>query len=244
MIEIIPAIDLMGGKCVRLTQGDYDRATSYRYTPADMARRYADAGVTRIHLVDLDGARAGRPCNLRALEAIASLGTVDTEWGGGIKTDDDLRDIFNAGAGHAIIGSTAVKEPQLMEEWLRTRGGDSIILGADLRDGRVATGGWLEDSGLTADTLLDRFIPCGLSEAIVTDIGKDGMLLGPATTLYLELKEKYPAITFTVSGGISSMDDIHLLDNLGLRRVIVGKAIYEGHIALEDISRFIINSHI
>lgn len=241
MIQIIPAIDLIDGRCVRLTQGDYGRQTTYDPTPEEMARRYADAGIGRLHLVDLDGAKAGRPCNLKVLERISALGIIDIEWGGGIKSREGLESVFAAGAGHAIIGSLAVRNPELMEEWLEEFGGDRILLGADLRDGKVSVGGWLEDSPLTVDDLLERFIPHGLSETITTDISRDGMLAGPSTELYLGLKERYPGVAFTVSGGISSIDDIRELDRLGLPRVIVGKAIYEGRIRLREIADFLLN---
>ncbi|MDE6533824.1 MAG: 1-(5-phosphoribosyl)-5-[(5-phosphoribosylamino)methylideneamino]imidazole-4-carboxamide isomerase [Muribaculaceae bacterium] len=239
MIQIIPAIDIIDGKCVRLSQGDYNRLTTYTPTPADMAKAYADAGVTRLHLVDLDGAKAGHPCNLPALEEIASLGLIDIEWGGGIKDRNGLENVLDAGAGHAIIGSLAVRQPEIMEEWLEEFGGDKIILGADLRDGRVSVGGWLEDSSLTIHDLMERFLPHGLTEVITTDISKDGMLSGPSTDLYIGLTKRYPGVTFTVSGGISSMEDIYELDRLDLSRVIVGKAIYEGRITLREITDFI-----
>lgn len=238
MIQIIPAIDIIGGKCVRLSQGDYNRQTTYAATPVDMAKAYADAGITRIHLVDLDGAKAGRPCNLRVLEEIASSGFPEIEWGGGIKDRKGLEDVLDAGAGHAIIGSLAVKQPQLFEEWLGEFGGGKIILGADLRNGKVSVSGWLEDSPLTIHDLMGRFLPHGLTEVITTDISKDGMLSGPSTEMYLDLMKRYPGVTFTVSGGISSMEDIESLDRLGLPRVIVGKAIYEGRVTLRDIAAF------
>ena len=239
MIEIIPAIDIINGQCVRLSQGDYGKQTTYASTPVEMARLYADAGVRRIHLVDLDGAKAGHPCNLPTLREIAALGSLDIEWGGGIKSREDLEKVLEAGAGHAIIGSLAVKQAELMEEWLTEFGGDKIILGADLRNGKVAVSGWLEDSSLSIESLLDRFIPFGLKEAIVTDISKDGMLQGPSTTLYTDLAQRYPGITFTVSGGISSMADIDSLNALGLPRVIVGKAIYENRISLSDLKPYL-----
>lgn len=232
---IIPAIDIIAGRCVRLTQGDYGRQTTYSATPLDMAKRYADVGVTRIHLVDLDGAKAGAPMNLPVLEEIAGKTGLDIEWGGGIKSRQALADVLNSGAGHAIIGSLAVKQPELMERWLSEFGGEKIILGADLRDGKVSVNGWLEDSKMDVDDLIKRFLPYGLKEAIVTDISKDGMLSGPSTQLYLDLMEKYPDIIFTVSGGISSMKDIETLHDLGLTRVIVGKAIYEGCISIKEL---------
>lgn len=239
MIEILPAIDIIDGGCVRLTQGDYSRQSTYDMTPVEMARRYAGAGVKRIHLVDLDGARMGRPCNLRVLEDIAALDLLDIEWGGGIKETSDLEAVFNAGGAHAIIGSVAVRRPDLMETWLGRFGGDKIILGADLRNGKIAVNGWTDDSPLSAEDLIDRFIPCGLKEVITTEISRDGTLGGPATDLYLTLAAKYPEIIFTVSGGISSINDIIELDRLGLPRVIVGKAIYEGRITTDEIASFI-----
>lgn len=239
MIELIPAIDLIGGECVRLSQGDYGKKTTYGVTPADMARRYADAGISRLHLVDLDGAKASHPENLHVLEEIARLGLMKIEWGGGIKSDAHLKDVFNAGADYAIIGSVAVKEPDLMSGWLAEYGGERIILGADLRDGNVAVSGWMEHSQLTIDDLIRHFQPAGLKSVICTDISRDGMLQGPNTELYTSLSRRYEDIIFTVSGGISSMSDIETLDSLGLPRVIIGKAIYEGRITLEDLDTFI-----
>lgn len=235
MIEIIPAIDIIDGRCVRLSQGDYERKTTYESTPEDMTRIYAECGIRRIHLVDLDGAKAGHPCNLDSLRKITALQLVDTEWGGGIKSRADLDAVFEAGAGHAIIGSLAVKDPSLMEAWLKEFGGEKIILGADLRNGKVSVSGWLEDSDLEIDDIIIRFLPFGLREVIVTDISKDGMLQGPDFALYAGLVKRFPDITFTVSGGISCAGDIRLLDSLGLPRVIVGKAIYEGLISPEEL---------
>lgn len=239
MIEIIPAIDLIDGKCVRLSQGDYDRCTDYGTSPVDMAKMFLDNGLRRIHVVDLDGAKASSPRNLHVLEKIARLNGVEVEWGGGIKTDRSLTDVFNAGGTYAIIGSVAVRQPELMSRWLDTYGGERLVLGADVRDGKVAVSGWLEDTADTIDSLIDRFKPHGLSQAICTDISKDGMLSGPAFGLYTDLSEKYPEIIFTVSGGISSVDDIIHLDELGLKRVITGKALYEKRITLDELRRFV-----
>ena len=236
MIEIIPAIDLIDGRCVRLSQGDYDRQRTYDASPLDMAHRFADAGIRRLHLVDLDGAKAARPCNLHVLETIASATDLDIEWGGGIKDCEALSSVFSAGAGHAICGSIAVRQPDDFCAWLEEFGGDRIILGADVREGRVAVSGWLEDSVQTVDALIDAYLPYGLSEVICTDISRDGMLNGPSFNLYTRLQAAYPTVTFTVSGGISSMDDIRRLDALGLPRVIVGKALYESRITLDEIS--------
>ncbi len=239
MIEIILAIDIIDGKSVRLRQGDYGQKTVYDVTPLDMVRKYSVAGVKRVHLVDLDGAKCGKPCNLRILKEITDSVDIDIEWGGGIKDDVGLESVFAAGAKHAIIGSVAVKNPELMERWLTRYGGSRIILGADVRGDKVAVAGWTEDSSLTIDNLLQRFVPFGLTECIVTDISKDGMLTGPNFALCKELSARWPSVKFTVSGGISSMADIIHLDELGLPRVIVGKAIYEDKINLDEISSFI-----
>jgi len=239
MIQIIPAIDIIDGRCVRLSQGDYGRQRTYDASPLDMACRFADAGISRLHLVDLDGAKASHPCNLKVLEAIASATDLDIEWGGGIKSREALNDIFSAGAGHAICGSVAVHQPDDFRSWLTEYGPQRIILGADVREGRVAVSGWLEESALTIDALINTFLPDGLTEVICTDISRDGMLEGPSFDLYTRLQTAYPKVIFTVSGGISSMDDIRRLDTLGLPRVIVGKALYESRITLDDISSFI-----
>ncbi len=243
MIEIIPAIDLIDGRCVRLTQGDYSRMTSYPASPLEMSRLFAEAGIRRLHIVDLEGAKASEPRNLETLRLIASQGLLSIEWGGGIKSRESLEAVFDAGAQYAIIGSIAVTRPDLMEQWLSEFGGRKIILGADIKDGRVKVNGWLDDSLFTIHDLIDRFIPLGLSEVICTDISRDGMLLSPSTELYLALKERYPRLTFTVSGGISSIDDIRELNRLGISRVIVGKAIYENRISLKEIAGFIAQSH-
>ena len=235
MIQIIPAIDLMEGRCVRLIRGDYGQKKVYDANPADMARRFADTGVKRIHLVDLDGAKAGEPRNLKVLEAIASAVSCELEWGGGIGYSEALKSVFSAGATHAIAGSVAALQPQLFEEWLGLYG-PAILLGADVREGRIAVKGWLEEAPLTIEDLVQRFLPLGLKESIVTDISRDGMLEGPSSALYERLQKAFPTLSFTVSGGISSMDDIRALDAIGLQKVIVGKAFYEQRITLKDIA--------
>ena len=234
MIQIIPAIDIIGGRCVRLTQGDYGRRKVYDADPADMVRRYCDCGVSRIHVVDLDGAKVSAPCNLPLLERLANVSTVPIEWGGGISGDDALQQVFDAGAGMAIIGTLAALQPEVFAGWLQ-RYGARMILGADLDGDAVAVKGWQQTVPLGIDALLERFIPEGLQEVICTDIRRDGMLQGPSTALYTRLQSRYPNLSFTVSGGISGMQDIRDLNGAGLRKVIVGKAIYEGRITLEDI---------
>ena len=234
MIKITPAIDPIEGRCVRLTRGDYLQKTVYDGSPVDVARSYADCGVERIHLVDLDGAKLGSPQNLRTLEAIAKAVSCELEWGGGLGSDEALKGAFDAGATHAVIGSVAVRQPDLLEAWLKQYGA-KIILGADVRDERIAISGWRDSSPLGIEDLVSRFLPMGLQECIVTEISRDGMLQGPAASLYVRLQREFPTLSFTVSGGIGSMSDIHMLDALHLRKVIVGKAIYENHITLEDI---------
>lgn len=240
MINIIPAIDLIDGKCVRLTKGDYNQKKEYSASPLDMAFRYQDVGIQRLHLVDLDGAKSSSPKNLHVLEEIATRTSLDIEWGGGIKSDEALRDAFNAGANHLIIGSVAASQPERFAQWLDVYGGNRLILGADVSDGRVAINGWLEKSETTIEELIDRFRSHGLREVICTDITKDGMLQGPTFELYARLQDVYPEQDIIVSGGISSIDDIFKLDEMKLRHVIVGKAIYEGRIVLEDIEKFTI----
>ena len=237
MINVIPAIDLIDGKCVRLTKGDYNQKKQYDASPVDMALRYQDIGIRRLHVVDLDGAKSSSPRNLHVLEEIAIRTSLEIEWGGGIKSDQALYDAYNAGADYLIIGSVAVTKPDLFARWLDEYGGNRLILGADVHDGRVAINGWLQKSRQTIDALIDRFVPHGLSEVICTDISKDGMLQGPTFDLYARLQEKYPEQDIIVSGGISKMDDIRRLNEMRLRHVIVGKAIYEGRITLEELRR-------
>lgn len=238
MIQLIPAIDIIDGRCVRLSKGDYESKKVYDASPLDMAMAYADCGVRRIHLVDLDGAKQSAPANLQTLEAIASKVDIEIEWGGGISSDAALADAFNAGATCGIIGTVAALKPELFRGWLKKFGPARMILGSDVRDRKVAVKGWLEDTELTIDTQIDGFLPDGLSQVICTDISKDGMLQGPAVALYEDLQAKYPSVDFTVSGGISSMADIETLESRKLRKVIIGKAIYEGRITLADIEKW------
>ena len=241
MIQIIPAIDLIEGRCVRLTQGDYGQKKIYDGEPADLARQYADTGVQRIHLVDLDGAKAGEPRNLKVLEAISAAVSCELEWGGGIGSSEALQAVFSAGATHAIAGSVAAFRPEVFASWL-SRYGARMVLGADVRDGRIAVKGWLEEAPLTIEELVQRFLPMGLRECIVTDITRDGMLQGPSSALYRRLQSAFPQLSFTVSGGISSMEDIRALDRLGLQKVIVGKALYEQRITLKDLKEWLQNA--
>ena len=239
---IIPAIDLIDGRCVRLTQGDYGQKKEYSADPLDMAKQYEDCGVSRLHIVDLDGAKAKQPCNLRTLEKIASGTSLDIEWGGGIKDSVSLRSALDAGAGRIICGSVAVDNREEFLSWLSEFGSSKIILGADVKDGKVATHGWLKDSGLTLAELMDWYVPAGLTQMICTDISKDGMLQGPDFEFYVDLKRAFPTVDVTLSGGISCMADIEKAAQLGLHSVIVGKAIYEGRISLKEIESWLLNA--
>lgn len=232
---ILPAIDIIGGRCVRLSQGDYNQQTQYEATPVDMVKQYVAHDFKRIHVVDLDGAKASSPQNLDTLSELAAVPGAEIEWGGGIKSVEALGEVLDAGAKYAVVGSVAAKQPELFEQWLKMFGPERIVLGADVREGRVAVNGWQEEMDVTIDDLVDRFLKYGLSQVICTDISRDGMLQGPATELYVRLQKKYPEVDFTVSGGISSMADIHALKAAHLRRVIVGKAIYEGRITLDEL---------
>lgn len=242
MIDIIPAIDLIDGHCVRLTQGDYSKTKVYEENPVDMALRYADCGVRRLHVVDLDGAKAKAPCNLHLLERMATATTLDIEWGGGIKNTDALRLAIDAGASRVICGSVAVDNPALFAEWLHSFTPKRIILGADVRNGKVATHGWLRESSISVYELTDEFLPHGLSQLICTDIAKDGMLQGPDFSFYTELQQHYPSVNITLSGGVSSMNDIEKAHSLGIRAIIIGKAIYEGKITLKELEQWLQNA--
>lgn len=234
-IEIIPAIDIINGRCVRLTQGDYAREKVYDVDPVAMAGKYAEAGVRRIHIVDLDGARSSEPCNLDVLRRMASSVECEIEWGGGIKSEDSLKMVLDCGAHCAIVGSMAARQPDLMKQWLDRYGADRVVLGADVREGLIAVNGWSETVSISVSALISEFLSHGLNNVICTDISRDGLLAGPATELYTALQQEFPDVDVTVSGGISSMRDIAELDRLGLRKVIVGKAIYENRISLDDI---------
>lgn len=233
MIEIIPAIDVIDGQCVRLSQGDYDRRSTYYKDPLEVALRYEECGVRRLHLVDLDGAKQSMPANLAVLERIASHTGLEIQYGGGIKSREALEEVFSSGAGRAICGSIAVRSPELFAGWLGEFGPGRVILGADTKDGKIAINGWLEAATMGVEELIGQFLPAGLAQVICTDISRDGMLTGPSTPLYVRLQAEFPEVDITVSGGISSMDDIIALDKAGLRSVIVGKAIYEGNITFK-----------
>ncbi|MCC8062387.1 MAG: 1-(5-phosphoribosyl)-5-[(5-phosphoribosylamino)methylideneamino]imidazole-4-carboxamide isomerase [Rikenellaceae bacterium] len=240
-IEIIPAIDIIGGQCVRLTQGDYARRTVYSSDPVEIARSYEAIGIRRLHVVDLDGAKAAAPQNLDTLRKIATATKLDIQYGGGIKSGEALEAVLEAGANRAICGSIAITEPERFEEWLAAYGAGHIILGADTKGGKVAINGWLDSSETDVQTIVRRFAAHGLRQVICTDISRDGMLGGPNFGLYSTLQTEFPEVDVTVSGGIASQDDLVRLNEMGLRSVIVGKAIYEGRITLKDLEKCLQN---
>lgn len=242
MIQIIPAIDIIEGHCVRLTKGDYASKKVYDASPLDMVLQYADCGVKRIHMVDLDGAKHSSPFNLKTLEECSSKADVEIEWGGGIYNDDALQSIFSAGATQAIVGSIAALKPNEFSKWLLCYGGDRILLGSDVINGAVAVKGWQHTTQLTLDEQIDWFLADGLKYVVCTDISRDGMLQGPSFDLYSRLMEQFPTVVFTASGGISCMDDIVKLNEINVPKVVVGKAIYEHRISLEDIKKWSLNA--
>ena len=235
MIELIPAIDIIDGKCVRLTKGDYDTKKIYNEDPVSVAKEFEAHGIRRLHVVDLDGARSKHIVNDKVLQRIARETNLVIDFGGGIKTDEDVARAFEAGAHMITIGSIAVTDPERSMEWLHKYGPEHIVLGADVRNGRVSINGWKEDSQEELLPFLDRYLSEGMRNVLCTDISKDGMLQGPAIALYREVMEHYPDCHLITSGGVSSMDDIRALEAAGIPAVVFGKAIYEGKIKLEEL---------
>ncbi|MFO7841137.1 MAG: 1-(5-phosphoribosyl)-5-[(5-phosphoribosylamino)methylideneamino]imidazole-4-carboxamide isomerase [Fidelibacterota bacterium] len=238
MIEIIPAIDIIDGACVRLRQGRYEDKTVYDTDPLRVAKKFESAGLKRLHCVDLDGARSGHAVNTDTIRAICNNTNLRVDVGGGIKTDADIRKIFASGAAQITAGSIAVQDPGRVVQWLKTFGAERIILGADFRKGRISVSGWQEDTSLDLMDFLDDYISRGIRTVISTDIFRDGMLAGSAEKTYARIKERYPGIYLIASGGVSAMQDIRRLDELDIDAVIVGKALYEGHISLDQIRRY------
>ena len=238
-IEIIPAIDLIEGKCVRLSQGDYDRKTVYNENPLEVAKMFEAAGIRRLHLVDLDGAKAGHIVNQKVLEQVATKTNLVVDFGGGLKSDKDLEIAFNAGAAMVTGGSIAVKNRATFLQWLEKYGSEKIILGADAKNGMIAISGWLEKTELPVVDFISSYFEKGIRKVISTDISRDGMLTGPAFELYAEIMKSQPEVEIIASGGISSMDDILRLNEMGVPGVITGKALYENKITLEEIEKFL-----
>jgi len=241
MIEIIPAIDVINGKCVRLSQGDYTQKKEYG-DPLDMAMKFEDHGIKRLHLVDLDGAREKRVVNFRLLEKIASRTRLVIDVGGGLRSDDDLHIVFESGAHMVTGGSVAVKDRKLFLAWLRNYGQERIILGADFRDGKIAVSGWEEETDLGLMEFLTEYVELGISKAICTDIALDGMLEGPSIKKYIEIKSELETMELIASGGIGEMEQIVMLDEAGIDGVIVGKAIYENRIPLKELENYIVKN--
>jgi phosphoribosylformimino-5-aminoimidazole carboxamide ribotide isomerase len=233
---IIPAIDIIEGKCVRLTKGDYSQKKIYNEDPLEVAMEFEDAGLVRLHLVDLDGAKAGTIKNWKVLERIAGKTGLTIDFGGGIKQEKDLEIVFNSGAALATIGSLAVKEGDVFGSWIESYGADKFFLGADVKDERIAVSGWLETTSINVYDFIDKYEKKGLSQVFCTDISKDGMLEGPSIDLYKEIIARFPNLFFVASGGVSSMQDLEQLDKIGTRGAIIGKAIYEGRITLQQLA--------
>ena len=234
MIQLIPAIDLIDGRCVRLSQGDYDTKKEYG-DPVEMALRMEDLGVRRLHLVDLDGAKSRHVVNDRVLRDICRRTSLTVDFGGGIKTEDDLEKVFDAGAAMATAGSIAVTDPESVGLWIERYGAERIVLGADVRDGKISINGWKEDSALELMPFLEGYRKQGLQHVLCTDISKDGMLQGPNTALYKSIMAQWPDCRLIASGGVSSKEDIRALDEAGIPAVVFGKAIYEGRIDLASL---------
>jgi len=239
MIEIIPAIDIIDGKCVRLSKGDYSQKTVYNEDPLEVAREFEDHGIRRLHIVDLDGAKANRIINYRTLEKIASRTSLIIDFGGGLKTDADLEIAFESGAQMITGGSIAVKKPDIFQFWIERFGGDRIILGSDCRDKKIAVSGWLEDTQEELIPFIQNWYKKGIRKTICTDIDRDGMLQGPNIELYREIRTSNPDVYLIASGGVSQMKDLEELEAANIQAVIIGKAIYEGRIPLKDLNRFL-----
>ena len=235
-ITPIPAIDLIEGKCVRLTQGDYATSHVYAEDPVDMARRFEDMGFTRLHLVDLDGAKSRHVVNDHVLKAITRATKLIVDFGGGVKTDDDMSRVLDAGAEMVTCGSIAVTQPDTVLGWMERYGAEHLILGADVKDGKISINGWLEDSAYELMPFLQRYLDAGMMHVLCTDISRDGMLQGPATALYGSIMQAFPHCRLIASGGVSCIEDILQLDKAGVPAVVFGKAIYEGKINMKELA--------
>ena len=235
-ITPIPAIDLIEGKCVRLTQGDYATSHVYAEDPVDMARRFEDMGFTRLHLVDLDGAKSRHVVNDHVLKAITRATKLIVDFGGGVKTDDDMARVLDAGAEMVTCGSIAVTQPDTVLGWMERYGAEHLILGADVKDGKISINGWQEDSAHELMPFLQRYLDAGMMHVLCTDISRDGMLQGPATALYGSIMQAFPHCRLIASGGVSCIEDILQLDKAGVPAVVFGKAIYEGKINMKELA--------
>ena len=237
-MQIIPAIDIIDGKCVRLTEGDYAQKTIYNEDPLEVAKAFEAAGIQRLHLVDLDGAKAGAVKNWKVLESIALNTKLVIDFGGGIKTNDDVALVFERGATFATIGSMAVANPTLFLSWVKTYGADRFFLGADVKNNHIAVNGWMQTSNIAIESFISDYLAQGISNIFCTDVSKDGRLEGPSTALYQSLIQLFPNLNLVASGGVSSLQDLETLKAIGCAGAIVGKAIYENRISLESLQQF------
>lgn len=240
-MEIIPAIDIIDGKCVRLTEGDYSRKTEYVRSPLEMARLYEDHGIKRLHLVDLDGAKAGKVKNWEVAMQISKDTNLTIDFGGGVKTSEEVERIIDLGIAYVVVGSVAAKDPGLFANWINRFGPDRFMLGADVKNDLVMVSGWQEESALRLFPFIKMYNDLGITNVFCTDISKDGKLEGPAVELYHQIKMEFPALNLIASGGVSGMNDLHALSASGCDGVIIGKAIYEGRITLKELETYIIS---
>jgi len=238
MIRIVPAIDLIDGKCVRLTQGDYAQKKIYNEDPLEVARMFESHGIKHLHLVDLDGARQKHVVNHKVLEQIASHTNLTIDFGGGIKTDEDLKLVFKSGAAQATIGSIAVTDPTLFESWVKTYGAEKIILGADAKDGKIAVSGWMDVTNLDIFDFFAEYQKKQVKYVLCTDISRDGMLQGTALELYINLSNRFPDLHLIASGGVTTVEEIDQLNDNDIFAVIIGKAIYEGRITMKELEKY------
>ncbi len=237
-MQIIPAIDIIEGKCVRLTEGDYAQKKIYNEDPLEVAKAFEGIGLMRLHLVDLDGAKAGTVVNWKVLEKIAHKTSLEIDFGGGIKTEATLQTVFNTGAKYATIGSLAVKNATLFAEWISNYGAEKFMLGADVFEEKIAIGGWLEKTNVSVFDFIKSYLDIGITQLFCTDIQKDGKLEGPSVDLYKKIIAKFPFLGLIASGGVSGLEDLKALRDAGCVAAIVGKAIYENRISMEDLSKF------
>jgi phosphoribosylformimino-5-aminoimidazole carboxamide ribotide isomerase len=236
-MQIIPAIDIIEGKCVRLTHGDYTQKKIYNENPLEVAKEFEDAGLQRLHLVDLDGAKSGSVKNWKVLENIAGKTKLVIDFGGGIKTEKDVEIVFENGAALATVGSMAVKEEAVFNDWLNHFGPERFLLGADVKNEKLTVSGWLEQTDIWIYDFLEKNTAKGVQQAFCTDVSKDGALEGPAVALYKSIVEKFPALHFIASGGVSNMNDVYQLQEIGCKGAIIGKAIYEGRVTLKELMK-------
>ncbi len=237
-MQIIPAIDIIDGKCVRLTQGDYGQKTIYNENPLEVAKEFEAAGLQRLHLVDLDGAKAGAVTNWKVLEVIAANTNLIIDFGGGIKKEEDLTVVFNSGAALATIGSLAVKNELLFVEWLQKYGAYKFLLGADVKEEKIAVAGWLETTDIDIYDFIAKYVAYGVKHIFCTDVSKDGKLEGPSIDLYTNIINRFPGLFFIASGGVATVADLEELKSIGCSGAIVGKAIYENRISITELQKF------